>query len=335
MPVGPLQQPPVTTGANTGVSADILANLQGFRFGSVSFPCSQTSLELRQDLTIHKFADRDGAHVEGCGRHPVEITARIPFFNGLTPGSQEQWNSDDLYPNGWRLFFLQALDRSSKVLNHPELGGLTVKLQTCKTDWSADHRNGVWVDAKWLETDDTATELENSVASVGANSAALQAAGDLDTNLADPTLAPDFGLSVPSAFQSFTSMVQQAQSAITTATFVSAYVQNQITQMIYQATSIENSINLLGATLYPKAMLWPITQSAELLKDSAYTMQAQLAQKQPAISFYTAKADATLARVASILHVSVDDLVPLNIPFLRMGYVPAGSVVQYYTPSSR
>ena len=151
MPVGPLQQPPINNAP--AIPTEALENTQEFRYDQLGFPCVQTSLEIRQDLTVHKFADRDGAHVEACGRHPVEISARIPFFNGLIPGPQETWNGNDLYPNTWRLFLLKALDRSSKVLNHPELGPLTVKLQTCKTDWNSNTRNGVWVDVKWIESE--------------------------------------------------------------------------------------------------------------------------------------------------------------------------------------
>ena len=67
----------------TQPAANLFPLLLGFAFRSIGFPCSETKLEVRQDLVIHKFADRDGAHDESTGRHPFQITARIPFINGL------------------------------------------------------------------------------------------------------------------------------------------------------------------------------------------------------------------------------------------------------------
>jgi len=327
VPVGPLQQPPITNAP--AIPTEALENTQEFRYDQLGFPCVQTSLEIRQDLTVHKFADRDGAHVEACGRHPVEISARIPFFNGLIPGPQETWNGNDLYPNTWRLFLLKALDRSSKVLNHPELGPLTVKLQTCKTDWNSNTRNGVWVDVKWIESDDTATELETDIASQGANSAALQAASDLDANQADPETYQIYGIPQPAT--SFTALVQQAQSAITAGQFISQQTQGAINNMINQAVQLEMMVLAATTSPYPAALLWPLTQSAEQLRDAAYVMQQQLLQSQPAVSLFTTTFDATVARVCNQLGMTVDDFSALNPSLIYLPFIPQGTVVQYYT----
>lgn len=344
MAIGPLQVLP-STGGTAPNPVDVLGSLQEFRFGDfdAGFPVTQTSMRVRQDLTIHKFADRDGAHVEGCGRHPIEITARIAFINGLVPGKQETWDPNNLYPGAYLQFMKSVLSRYSQPLQHPEHGLLTVKIQDCKVDWEGKSRGGVFVDATWLETDDTATELVTSLGSQAPNSTAVSAATDLDSNI--PIAFADYpGLSVlmKTSFNpptdaagegTFTQLTNTALQGLTTASQYEWEVQGALSSVIYQATALENAVNLVQTGLpgqQPQCLLWPLVQSAELAKDSAYTLQQQMLNRQPAINIYTTTVDSTLGQVANILQADISDLLQLNVGLASMNFVPVGTSVKYY-----
>src|SRR5580700_9335962 len=147
-----------TSGATATDSNALFAALLELRWKDISFPYASLRNRLRQDLVIHKFADRDGAHVEGLGRHPFEFTARVPMLNGLDAGPNEHWQRP-LYPFVRDNLLRAALDKTSGILQHPELGPITCKLETLDWELKAEVRSGVWVDVTWLETDDGGLDI--------------------------------------------------------------------------------------------------------------------------------------------------------------------------------
>ena len=138
---------------------DLFAQLLEFQWRGIRFPITETVLELRQDLAIHKLVDRDGASIEGTGRAPLQINVRVPFLNGLTRGRAELWESP-LYPTAWRQVFAACADKSNGVVTHPELGDITCKCEVMSTRWSGDVRSGVFVNMTFLETDDDVLNLD-------------------------------------------------------------------------------------------------------------------------------------------------------------------------------
>src|SRR5450631_3336877 len=170
---------------------DLFAALIQMSWKGIAFPYIETDLELRQDLAIHKFVDRDGAHIEGTGRAPIQFTARIPFINGLQTGKNENWPRT-LYPTVWKQFFAACADKSTGLLIHPELGEFTCKPESIHTRWAADARGGVYVNATWLETDDGINELDRNLAAVSPTSNVQQAAAALDQQILtlNPNIVP-------------------------------------------------------------------------------------------------------------------------------------------------
>ena len=116
-------------------ASQLFASLLEFRWRDVSFPTTEFTTELRQDLAIHKLVDRDGAFVEGTGRAPLQITARVACLNGLDAGPNEHWQRP-LYPYTWRKLFEACADKSTGTLQHPELGPITTTAAMyAPTDW--------------------------------------------------------------------------------------------------------------------------------------------------------------------------------------------------------
>src|ERR1700722_318099 len=141
--------PPSSTVGTSGVQQtsvnDLFAKLLEYKWKGVSFPVEDTELEIRQDLVIHRYADRNGAYVEGTGRHPPQTPARIPFLNTIYPAASESWPPGALYPQQFRLFLQACLDPTSGTLQHPELGALNCKVDVARSTWSGKVRSGVIV----------------------------------------------------------------------------------------------------------------------------------------------------------------------------------------------
>ena len=126
---------------------------------------TQFSTSLAHDQVVHKWADRDGAHVEATGRQPLQFRAAIPFKNAVLPGPGETWGNLFLYPDTFRLFLTAFATRTSGILQHPELGPLRAKPHAAEFMWAANVRDGCDCTATWTESfDDTVTEFQDVLA---------------------------------------------------------------------------------------------------------------------------------------------------------------------------
>ena len=299
-----------------------------FQWRGIGFPVAEFAVDLRQDQTIHKIVDKDGAHVEGTGRHPLQFTARVPFLNGLSSGLAETWglsNNWTLYPTVWRQFFQACADKSTGDLQHPELGVITCKCESARTRWAADVRTGVWVDVTWIESDDSAIQLtealqkESPIATVSSVGAALDAYLSDPTNLKAPEL-PTF----PTTFGDF---VNAIRGTIDQTTILQRSFAGRIDNLIYQATSIEDA---LDRSVNANALNWPVTQACEQMKSAAYVLKATIGTKSKTVALYTVPKDSTLGQIAATLGADLGPLMALNVAFVGAGVVPGGSVVRYY-----
>jgi len=313
-------------GPPTGSITDLFAQLVEFQWRGIGFPVVETELEVRQDLVIHKWADRNGAYVEGTGRHPLQITARIPFLNTIYPGPSESWPQGVLYPNQWRLFLAACADNTSGTLQHPELGALTCKCEVSRTRWSGSVQGGVFVNVTWLESDDTGVDQLGHDLSQQSPIANLQAAGgDLDAQIAsiDPSLVP----MLPEFTASFASLVSAVIGVIDTVTILSYEYQGQIENILYQANELETALDLAENA---SPLNWPLYQNAEILKDAAYQQQQKALVSSLTVLTYTTPKDATLGEIAFNLGALVPDLILLNPSFVGTPVVPRGATIRYY-----
>jgi len=232
---------------------DLFGRLLEFQYRGIGFPVVEFTTELRQDLVIHKFIDRDGAHVEATGRAPLQITARIPFLNGIEKGPNENWQRP-LYPFGWKNFFAACADRTSGELQHPELGSLQVKCEMAHTRWSGSVRGGVFVDCSWIETDDTQVALTEALTGPSPIGYMALSAAELDNQLA--TLNPAL---VPQPYKppfSFGSIFASIRSTLDQYTILQKQFAGRLDNALYQVTAIEDSLNL---AINANALNWPTT----------------------------------------------------------------------------
>ena len=310
---------------NQDVNA-LFASLLEFRWKDVSFPTVSFHTRLRQDLAIHKFADRDGAHVEGTGRAPLEITARIPFINGLTAGTNETWQRP-LYPFTWRKFFAACADKTSGTLQHPELGPITCKVETVETDWSAQVRGGVWVDAVWLETDDTGLDLEQDLGSPSPAAQVAAAAGDLDTAIANssPIVTP----SLPQEQFSFSDLAFAVRGIVDVPSMLSKEIGGRLDNIIYETNTVLQALQ--GAD--SNALNWPLYDAAIQLQSATRDLKRLELNSGRSISLYRVPNDAALWMVAQNIPAPLDDIMALNPALISFAVVPRDTVVRYYTPT--
>jgi prophage DNA circulation protein len=329
-----------TTGAGnpgnapTGSINDLFAQLKEFSWKGVSFPVTETELEVRQDLVIHKFADRNGAYVEDMGRHPVQVTARIPFLNHIYSASSESWAQGNLYPYQWRLWLKACLEGTSGTLQHPELGPLNCKIDLAKTTWSGTVRGGVIVQATWIESDDTqADQLSQDLSSQSPIAQLTSSADDLDANIT--TLQSAVSLQqnpLPPLQFSFSQLAGQISAVIDTGTILQKEFQGATDNVIYQCNRVETSLNLASAA---SPLNWPIFQSCERLKSTAYALKAQpsVASGKTITSLVTQK-DSTIAQLALSVGESIDDFIKLNSQLVGTPVVPANTVILYYSAAA-
>ena len=312
-----------TIPAETAGINDLFGSLLELVWKSVAMPVGMLRTKLRQDLVIHKFVDRDGAHVEGVGRHPLEFSGKVPFLNGLTPGANETWKSP-LYPTVRDAMLRACADKTSGTLTHPELGDITCKLETFEWSLDAQVRNGVWADVAWIETDDTYDELAVASGYVSPAASIQSSALDLDSQLAsvDPSIFPQ--PYVPPF--SFSDLAFAIRGVFDVPTLTEKAHGGRMDNFLYEAQAVEDSVAAAG-----NALLWPIVQSAELAKSALYDAKATLLTKGKPTGLYTAQKDSTMAQLASTLGAQVLDIMVLNPAFIQSPVISAGSVVRFYS----
>ena len=306
----------------------LFAALPGLSWRDVDIPYAELDTEVRQDLVIHKFADRNGAHIEGTGRHPLQFTARIPFLNGIAAGPNERWQRP-LYPYTRDNMLRAVLEPGSGTLQHPELGSLTCKCELMRWRLDANVRSGVWCDIVWIESDDTAQQLAQNLAAPSPLAGMQAAASDLDLQFAslNPRLTPH----LPTFQASFSDYVFAVRGAIDQFTILQKQTAGRIDNLVYQANALEFSLNSAANN---NVLNWPVIAACERLKEACYDQKAvQLARARP-IGQYTTQKDATLAQVASAIRAPVTDIMMLNPAFLSQPILPRESVVRYYLPAA-
>jgi DNA circularisation protein len=308
---------------------DLFGQLLEFSWRGIPFPVVEFTTDMRQGQAVHKFADRDGAHVEATGREPLEITARIPFLNGLQTAANETW-AQPLYPTQWRAFFAACADKTSGPLQHPELGTLTCKCQVAKMKWAGNVRTGIFVDASWIESDDTQADLTEALTGPSPIANLTTSCSDLDSLLPalNPALPPVNPFQPPTGFGALLSAVR---SSVDQFTIAEKQFAGRLANIIYQAQALENSLQFAqNATCFN----WPLFQACEAAKSAAYDTQTSLLNKQSkTIAYYKVQKDSTIGQLAAALAQPVVDLMMLNSGIIGLQCIPQDFIVRYYTAS--
>jgi hypothetical protein len=304
---------------------DLFDGLKEMSWRGIPFPVVETELDLRQDLAIHKRVDRDGAHIEGTGRAPLQITARIPFINRLSHGKIETWDRP-LYPVVWRQIFAACADKTSGLVVHPELEAITCKCEHMHTRWSADARGGVFVNITFLETDDGINDLSLDLGRSSPISQAQAAADDLDGNvlILNPSITPK-PYSPPF---SFSDLMRSIRAVVDLPSLTAKQYAGRVDNFIYEANALIDSMN---SAPNANALNWPILQAAEIAKSACLDIKATQMTTGKPMGLYTLPVDATFAQISSSIGADLGELMLLNPAFIQRPVVPAGSVFRFYS----
>jgi hypothetical protein len=318
-----IYQTSASSGTGPNVN-DLFEQLLECQWRGIGFPIVEVEIELRQDLVIHKMADRDSAHVEATGRAPMQFSARIPFLNRIAPGKSEYW-VQPLYPTVWKQFFAACADRSTGLFRHPEIGDITCKCEMARTRWSGDIRSGVFVSVSWIETDDAIQNNDLAFSSPSPISTIQTAGVDLDNQLfqLNPAITPQPYVP-PFSFEDLTRAIR---SVFDQATLTQKQFAGRIDNFIYQAQSLEDAFN---RAVNASALNWPLLLSAEQAKAACYDLKATQLTKGKRIGQYTTQKDASLAQLSAIIGAPLTDIMSLNPSYVQFPVVQSGSVVRYY-----
>ena len=309
----------------------LFEQLLEYRWKDVPFPTSSFKMALRHDLAQHKYGDQDGAFIEATGREPFHFSATIPFLNGAVPGKGETWGV--LYPTGYRAFMAVAMKGATGELVHPEFGAIQCKLEHCETTWSAEKRDGVVVEAVWLETLTPNTgspvlDTSSPIANV------LLGALDLDAQIASftpplpalPEYQPDFAALMRSiaAISDQVSLTSQRGAGL-------------VSRALYRLDLVERSVEGLSGTFSKNgtaqarnALAWPMRATIEGIRSSLLDLAETLGTTGRALVLYVVPRDATLASVAQDVGAPLGDVVVLNPRQLASPIVARGTVIRYY-----
>lgn len=298
---------------------DILTQLLGFKWRGISFPVNEMTLTLRQDLVPHKFFNRDGADVEATGRAPLEISATIPFRNGVVPGLSEDYRI--LYPDTYRAFLVAMADKSIGPLTHPELGDMQCRPEQCSTNWTGTKRDGVDVTSSWMETTEFDDSLQSALAGASPIAEAEYAALSLDTQFrlsaADLPKTPEYKPDLADTMRQISAMGDQMSIA-------SNRVTGRIDALTYRIKNIKRSF---ARTNNPKN--FPVQQAIERMESALRDVPKALSAGRRSVSYYRAPRDITMSGLAILIPARLPELIKLNPRLLGSPVVPVNTAVQF------
>lgn len=307
-----------------GGTTDVYSELLEFKWRGKSFPTSTFSLKLRHDLAQHKYPGRDGADVEATGVAPLEISAKIPFRNGVSGARSETWPDDSkpLYPVQYREFMKACKDRSVGELQHPEFGNIQCRIVSADTVWDATRRDGVDVDVAWLETIDE--KNETFFAGTSPIVSALSAATALDDAIrarVSKQQLPD----EPEYEPNFSDMVRSVQQVSDRFQTLNARLAGRLNSVVYRVNALKQSIQTSA-----DAKDWPIVQAIEQLKSACNQWKRELVPSGRTIVYYVVPKDATLASIAIDTGAPMGDLIMLNPILCAYPVILKDTIVRYY-----
>lgn len=302
----------------------------------INFPISSMKVTLSQDLVEHKYWGIDAASVEATGRAPMQIEAEIPFVNGIVPGKGETWGV--LYPTTFRQFLTAFADRSSGVLNHPELSGILCKPVSLDFSHDAQVRDGVKVTARWVETVDPDQDVKDPLTNDSPIQAANLAALDLDASKDDLlALVPE------GAFpeESFESLMNKVTGFVDSLTLTAMLLANKPGQILYRVHALQDSLARAANVLS-----WPVNEACEATKAAVHNITDAFSTSHEVIGTgpqtvtgvtrkiarFVTPARMSAAGILAALPApnTIDDLLALNPVLVQLSEVGAGTLIRFY-----
>ncbi len=289
----------------------------------VGFPISSLRISLQQDLVQHKYWGEEAANVEATGRAPLEIEAVIPFFQNVVGGKKDRFGRG-LFPSQFILFEEAFSDRTTGVLDTPQIAGLTCKPVSMEYAYDPMRRDGVEVTARWVETVDLDLASDVRVPSANSGGEALLSLDAEKSNL-ETIARPDFD-------ESFESLLNKLGGIADTTTSRFQILLNKPDQVLYRLKRLQDSVQRAK-----NALTWPIEESIEKAKEvfgpQTVVGTGPASQRQPRrpTARFTTSSRTTLTQLQSLFpNNSVDDLLFLNPRLAARPTVPAGTVLRHY-----
>lgn len=305
---------------------DVLKQLSALEWKGIGAPFSSFRSELRHDLVQHKYPDRDGAHVEATGRAPLQFSAKMPFLNGieLGKGPRETWIFP-LFPNAFTAFLNVAQERSSGVLNHPDLGAFRCKLESLTWEFTAGTRDGVIADAQWVETTENQSTLADNIAARSPVTQIETSAADLDTINKNKALLKDV-LPLPEYSESFTDFARAIKAGFDQSTIYSNRLTGMLDTLAYRADAI-----ITAASSSHDARAWPAIEAASRMLSAVHDVKREIAKSNRATLLYKTPKETTLADLSIATGAPIGDLATLNPALLAAPTIAKGTTVRYYS----
>lgn len=307
----------------------------------IEFPISSMEFSFDQDLAEHKYWGSDGANVEATGRNPLIIKATIPFVNGIVPGKNERWLT--LYPNTFREFVTAFTDRTTGLLVHPEFGEIVCKPQSFSTTHEAARRDGVEVQATWIETLDDELRVLQVDSPV---QTARQIAKDLDASNADiVALVPEGQFPE----ESFESLINKATGVVDSVSIAANLLINKPRQVIFRLEQFQNSVDRLR-----NVNTWPLKDAVERIKEKLLDISDAFSSTHTVVGTGSGSVNAppplvstrravarlvtpqgnrmTASQIQASLPVpnSMEELIALNPSLVARPEVAGGTLIRYY-----
>jgi prophage DNA circulation protein len=308
---------------------ELFSKLNGCSWRGISFPLVSLSTSVQQDLVQHKYPGVDGANVESTGRAPLEFHARIPFRNGIVAGPNEDWGVFPLYPNTFRAFLAAMANGATGELVHPALGSVQCKAMRAEAVLNGERRDGMDVDASWVETTDAsdrnATLFSEAPAAVAKTAAATLDANNAITKDQFAALLARAGAGLPAYEPTFADSMRQITSVTDQAGLLSRRAFGRIDAVAYRVNTLGDSVDRMNSSL-----MWPLAQDVNRVRAAIADLKRYIATSGKAIQFYVVQADTTLANVARMTGASIDTLAKLNPLAVAEAVLKSGTIVRYY-----
>lgn len=308
---------------------DLLATqLQQCAWRGISFPIETIVTKGGQKLAVHNRMDRDGANVEGTGRKPFTFSIKGYFIQGLTPGINEDWSGDELFPDDWLIMRSTLVhDKSTGILTHPLYGDINCKLQDWTETIYSGMRDGIIVDLEFIETIDDGDQPGDVASTASLQGSVIASANTSALSLDSQTLALTNSNIVNSKAKAAITALNKNGNMITQVTSI---INSVALQTVGKISSLINTVYAFKNTMRNEAsFLADLFDTCEELIDSLNKLSLTFVNKRET-SIYTVSFDTTLASIAGYTGNTLQNIISLNPYLAAYPIVPYKTKVLYY-----
>lgn len=291
---------------------DALGTLLPLTWRGLEVPCQHNEVDVKQRTVEHRQYGVQASHVENTGRDSARFSFKCLFRAGIK-------GYTTLYPQRFRDFFNACLDGSAGKLVHPEFGELDARVDTFKTSYDPNRRDGVDLDVVWIETNEDDFVLEQSYLMADA----INNASFLDN--ASP--AADIPPYDDGSGMSLSETLKSIQGALLLAQLDVAACMAQISNAI---NAVNDMIDFASGLTNPAAS--PIVQAAKMVEAALERLLQTLpgTRSVRTVSQRIAPKNDTVSGAAASYGMSMEDWFSLNPRTAASGTVARGDIVFVY-----